>query len=107
MKVGLIIMTSSQQGYANNTTNTNLNLWNKMCLATDLLHATLPLGGFSLGIAPSFPPPQKPSPGLLVPPCAEGVSTSTFFQTTAQTGSECLHTQKKICKLNNSAIFST
>jgi hypothetical protein len=60
---------SSQQGYANNTTNTNLNLWNKMCLATDLLHATLPLGGFS----PSFPPLQKPSPGLLVPPCAEGV----------------------------------
>jgi hypothetical protein len=37
--------TSSQetnQGLANNTTNTNLNLWNKMCLATDLFHAKLP-----------------------------------------------------------------
>jgi hypothetical protein len=79
-----------------------------MCLATDLLHgpryAPPGLGGFSLGIAPSFPPPQKPSPGLLVPPCAEGVSTSPFFQTTAQSGSECMYTQKNQKTSVNSII---
>jgi hypothetical protein len=58
------------------------------------------LGGVSLGIAPSFPPPQKPSPGLSLPPCAEGVLTSTFFQTTAHSGSECLHTKKNTVKLS-------